>query len=410
MTTQLNHQIDHPYVAPHRIPPLPPELWIAIAEFFEPAELEKLIDVNRDFFELMINARYQTREAWVSDDCPEPSVTLIMNIAWRHAGYSARVRVLHIWSFTTWHAIGATQINTSYVKPIKRGKPRFLRAFGKIIGFKSIEAEPSNAVVAEPFIMPAKHRITQWYQLPTNSSTSTSHASHYSTYLCGQLWAPCSNLRSFYLDLSPYAIRDAGTLSLFVGKFWSYKTLAFALAKRALTSSIPVPSSCSLPLSTNDLSCTVKSLAIAIYGLLDLSLLCQNLGSYTTSDLIWPFSSSFSCRDRKPVPSMFVGVSLKGPKKLELGLNHPHWVHQQSRNTSKAFCQALTLLTIMEHRLSYQEVKMVINSLFTLSIRTLGLFTLNMGPDLFDLLARKCRSLNRLVLNIIDHVCLAEGP
>lgn len=40
------------------VPQLPIELWMAIAEFIDPVELEKLIGVNRGFFEIAMDKRY----------------------------------------------------------------------------------------------------------------------------------------------------------------------------------------------------------------------------------------------------------------------------------------------------------------------------------------------------------------
>jgi hypothetical protein len=42
-----------------RMPTLPPELWRVIAEFIDPIELDRLIGVNRVFFEIVLENRYR---------------------------------------------------------------------------------------------------------------------------------------------------------------------------------------------------------------------------------------------------------------------------------------------------------------------------------------------------------------
>lgn len=41
------------------LPHLPPELWIAIAELIDPADLGKLLGLNRFFYNLVLDMRYR---------------------------------------------------------------------------------------------------------------------------------------------------------------------------------------------------------------------------------------------------------------------------------------------------------------------------------------------------------------
>ena len=44
---------------PVPLPVLPPELWMLIAEFMDPTELEELIGLNRVFFDIVMHNRYR---------------------------------------------------------------------------------------------------------------------------------------------------------------------------------------------------------------------------------------------------------------------------------------------------------------------------------------------------------------
>jgi hypothetical protein len=55
-------------ISANYVPTLPPEVWIIIAGFIDPTELEKLNGVNHVFFEIVMDNRY--REVGLVDSDP----------------------------------------------------------------------------------------------------------------------------------------------------------------------------------------------------------------------------------------------------------------------------------------------------------------------------------------------------
>jgi len=95
-------------------------------------------------------------------------------------------------------------------------------------------------------------------------------------------------------------------------------------------------------------------------------------------------------------------ISLPGLQSLEFGLNMPLSQEKTSvlMRSMGAFGQSITSLSLKDHSLTLDELKMVLQSFPSYRLKKLSLFARLLTPQLIDAIAQYCRILNSLTLDV----------
>ncbi|KAF8063269.1 hypothetical protein FPV67DRAFT_1672299 [Lyophyllum atratum] len=439
------------------MPQLPPELWLMIAHHLQFEELEKLLGLNRIFYGLVMDHRY--REVDILE--AESSCFLRKVEALQSPDLAVRVRALKLWSCATWDAINALPVIPKPVHASSSTRPSSKLIFGAIRRLLSRSYQPPQPkstcfVPTQLGLMTSEDKqlaVTDAAYKLVNVEDLIVHwradclidDGPCCPFLAAFLPALGGNLRSLSLDI-PLRVLDKflpPSVSL-----TSLQKLTIRLTvDRGSSGYSDVKPSGMDPLAPffNGLSRTLKSLSVETRGHLCLSTFFNAMEDFPqliAVSLTIPFDlyhipdpsglnrllghqalreltirNCYCCfAPQHPALDVvsewykqcFQGASFQALRSFQLGLTYPFKIGPENTTYMKHLSRSLTSLTILDTRLSFIEVTNLLNSFAISTLESLSLTVHAISPELFDLFASMCRTLDQLVVDT-DTISLVQG-
>ncbi|KAF8057538.1 hypothetical protein FPV67DRAFT_1527883 [Lyophyllum atratum] len=439
------------------MPQLPPELWLMIAHHLQFGELEKLLGLNRTFYGLVMDHRYREVDLLEA----ESSCFLRKVEALQSPDLAVRVRSLKLWPYATWNAVNALPVILKPANAISSTRRSPKSIFGAIRPLLSRPSQPpqpmrSRFVPTELGRMASQDKKLAVTDAAYNLVSVEDLIIHWRAnclteddpccpLLAAFLPALGGNLRSVSLDI-PLRVLDKFLPPSVSLTSLEELTIRFTVDRGSSGYSDVKPSSME-PLAPfiNGLSRTLKSLSVETRGHLCLSTFFNAMGDFPeliAVSVTIPFDlyhipdpsglnrllshealreltirSSCCCfAPRHPALDVvsewykqcFQGISFQALRSLQLGLTYPFKIGPENTTYMKHLSRSLTSLTILDTRLSFIEVTNLLNSFALSTLDSLSLSVTAISPELFDLLASMCRTLDQLVIDT-DTIRLVQG-
>ncbi|KAF9476147.1 hypothetical protein BDN70DRAFT_863714 [Pholiota conissans] len=424
--------------------PLPPELWILIAEQLPPDDLLKLIGVNRLFFNLIMNELYGQLSFITAD----PHVflendDLIM---------CERVRVLTMWPSAVRDAVKAVDHEKNKIEqgperpqsPLSKPLPYLHKIGGMFKHTRSLSRPNITPPSAREQLPSPEDRLDMflsvirklknvdefeinWY-LDHGPRASAWHVSFFP-----EIWSSIGhNLRRLSIDIQVFKLND---VIKSCGSMPNMEELQLTLR---CDSARPHPGDTVVPYFLNKFSPTLRALSIKTIGHQPLStnfLLLDYFPRLTKLSLIMPLDAKhlsdpsgleqllrnhpnlqdlclrYSRCCIEPLEDgfktlqgrhqIYSGIQLPGLRALELGLHLPVPRGTDPMLDSIArLGKDLTSLTLVDRSLTLDEVKVLLRLFPSYHLRRLSLFARFLTPQLIDVIAHSCPDLNSLALDV----------
>ena len=351
-----------------RMPTLPAELWMAIAEFIGTVELENLIGVNRIFFEIVMDNRYREMELIDADpislfrkiDRLQYVIFLVVRTIIDYLCISrsdsliSRVQILKIWPNVVWNAIQAQlpPLEQQYQLTAERegtNAPNLeLRRTRTSVTpttspspLLSLAAIPRSAESKSALVVETMKRLTSIRQLHLHWPRHCEQTNHPVWTLFTDVWPVTGPLlRSLILDMPVAILADFVTSIASIAKSTSLRELKIAVSGDYRTKDLKEGIISLLPF-IHDHSSSLESLSITIHGHAETSPLFRGLGRLprlTALSLTIPFDNEHVLD-----PSSFHQVLVDHPNLQSLTIQNRRcggmWQHRTAPVTTDTWAR-----------------------------------------------------------------------